>query len=57
MAEVAAGDKRPMNQVSVAFSTACTALFTMKGKARRGHRQIIEARAAARAQCLAGKQF
>jgi len=30
---VAAGDKRPMNQVSVAFSTACTALFNMKGKA------------------------
>jgi hypothetical protein len=30
---VAAGDTRPMNQVSVVFKTACTALFTMKGKA------------------------
>jgi len=34
MAAVAAGDTRPMNQVSVAFSTACTALLTMNGKAR-----------------------
>jgi hypothetical protein len=33
MAEVAAGDKRPTNQVSVAFSTACTALFSMNGNA------------------------
>src|SRR5471030_2780200 len=34
MAEVAAGDSRPMNQVSVAFNTACTPLFSMNGKAR-----------------------
>ena len=34
LAAVAAGETRPMNQVSVAFSTACTALFTMKGNAR-----------------------
>jgi hypothetical protein len=33
IADVAAGDNRPMNQVSVAFSTACTALFNMNGKA------------------------
>ncbi len=33
IAAVAAGDSRPMNQVSVAFSTACTPLFNMKGKA------------------------
>ena len=33
IAAVAAGDSRPMNQVSVAFSTACTALFNMNGKA------------------------
>ena len=31
--DVAAGDRRPTNQVSVAFSTACTALLSMKGKA------------------------
>ena len=31
--DVAAGDKRPTNQVSVAFSTACTPLLSMKGKA------------------------
>jgi hypothetical protein len=30
---VAAGDSRPMNHVSVALSTACTALFNMKGNA------------------------
>jgi hypothetical protein len=33
MAAVAVGDKRPMNQVSVALSTACIALFNMNGNA------------------------
>ena len=46
--DVAAGETRPMNHVSVAFSTACTALFSMKGKASVGHGTIVESRTAAR---------
>ena len=32
---MAVGDRRPTNQVSVALSIACTALFNMNGKASR----------------------
>ena len=52
MADVAAGDSRPMNQVSVAFSTACTALFSMNGNASVATASVVELRAAARTQAL-----
>ena len=57
MAEVAAGESRPTNHVSVAFSTACTALFSMNGTRQGNHGGIVETEARASAHALTGQEF